>query len=517
MSFNSINKAFENRFNVSKNILNEELQNKEVKANAKSKLLESVDKILSERHWKFTIPGNYRNAIFDAADEEDFDGVRFALMDICQYVVDHIEESEEFDEESIEDIKDEYSDLLEELDYQDFEDEDECNYWLNELYDLMDNTDIFLGLRESLNSLTEAYIISTWGQTEENPKQVAKDYNLSIEVLGRHLDETTYKFSGKKEDLERAKRDGYFYSDEEEIVDECLKESLWTDLVKKVPELVENINEDTEKTPEGKWVNKGKEGTHGEFKTKKEADAQRKAMFANGYKESLEESLNQNDLNNAVYHALADVCFEFNKKGNHPTEEEIDLAYDWFATHFWDSDDYMECLTEDTDVSKITIPKPYNKYFKISDEDPSLEGYEVGEELPEYHCRFLALLEPKKEEVEDIYPILTDDPDYPVVEDIMGRLTPVELPFDECLTEEKTFGKNSIKVQLAKPENMKKLNDISKISDLKTAKNKFIELIQSLDCTDQNKKQAIFKINNINNINGLYGTISTYLLGSKVI
>ena len=32
------------------------------------------------------------------------------------------------------------------------------------------------------------------------------------------------------------------------------------------------------------WVNKGKEGTHGIFKTKKQADNQRKAMFANGYK-----------------------------------------------------------------------------------------------------------------------------------------------------------------------------------------------------------------------------------------
>ena len=43
------------------------------------------------------------------------------------------------------------------------------------------------------------------------------------------------------------------------------------------------LNEDTEKQ-NGKWVNKGKEGTHGTFKTKKEADAQRKAMFANGHK-----------------------------------------------------------------------------------------------------------------------------------------------------------------------------------------------------------------------------------------
>lgn len=51
----------------------------------------------------------------------------------------------------------------------------------------------------------------------------------------------------------------------------------------------ESLKEDTVK--QGKhWVNRGKAGTHGKFATKKAADAQRKAMFANGYKgESLEE------------------------------------------------------------------------------------------------------------------------------------------------------------------------------------------------------------------------------------
>lgn len=49
------------------------------------------------------------------------------------------------------------------------------------------------------------------------------------------------------------------------------------------------VTEDTIKTKSGKWVNKGKEGTHGEFKTKKAADAQRKAIFASGWKESLNE------------------------------------------------------------------------------------------------------------------------------------------------------------------------------------------------------------------------------------
>jgi len=44
----------------------------------------------------------------------------------------------------------------------------------------------------------------------------------------------------------------------------------------------ESLLEDTIKQGNS-WVNKGAEGTHGKFKTKKEADAQRKAMFAQGF------------------------------------------------------------------------------------------------------------------------------------------------------------------------------------------------------------------------------------------
>ena len=42
--------------------------------------------------------------------------------------------------------------------------------------------------------------------------------------------------------------------------------------------------EGTIKKSNGKWTNRGKNGEHGEFTTKKDADAQRKAMYANGYK-----------------------------------------------------------------------------------------------------------------------------------------------------------------------------------------------------------------------------------------
>lgn len=55
------------------------------------------------------------------------------------------------------------------------------------------------------------------------------------------------------------------------------------------PEDSGKLDEDIEKTKSGKWVNKGKEGTHGEFKTKKAAREQQKAMFAQGFKEDLNE------------------------------------------------------------------------------------------------------------------------------------------------------------------------------------------------------------------------------------
>jgi hypothetical protein len=69
------------------------------------------------------------------------------------------------------------------------------------------------------------------------------------------------------------------------------------------------LSEDTVKTSNGKWTNKGDGGkTHGDFKTKKQADAQRKAMFANGYKhESLEHDDGWPD-------SIAEICDPFLNK-----------------------------------------------------------------------------------------------------------------------------------------------------------------------------------------------------------
>lgn len=68
-------------------------------------------------------------------------------------------------------------------------------------------------------------------------------------------------------------------------------QNFFDKIIEENPELGEPLDEskkvceDTVKQG-NKWVNKGKDGTHGTFRTKKAADAQRKAMFANKGKKS---------------------------------------------------------------------------------------------------------------------------------------------------------------------------------------------------------------------------------------
>lgn len=78
------------------------------------------------------------------------------------------------------------------------------------------------GIKKASKELSEAYVIDTWGQVDEDPRDFAKEYNLTCKIIDRNKDETTFKFIGRKEDLERAKDDGYFYCDKCEIVEENL-------------------------------------------------------------------------------------------------------------------------------------------------------------------------------------------------------------------------------------------------------------------------------------------------------
>lgn len=140
--------------------------------------------------------------------------------------------------------------------------------------------------KEVDSSLYDDIKIVEYGRKPFVPQEMKKylaSYNKKFRRSPRK-----YEWIGMAADVDLVKIDGETYKFNNktgEIIEESINKS---------------VKEDTVKTKSGKWTNKGKEGTHGTFKTKKEADAQRKAMFANkkrGAKwgESLEESKNRAD------------------------------------------------------------------------------------------------------------------------------------------------------------------------------------------------------------------------------
>lgn len=68
-------------------------------------------------------------------------------------------------------------------------------------------------------------------------------------------------------------------------------------------------------------------------------------------KESLSSSGEQLEFNRAIYNAIADVFFEYDKKGLQPDKNDLEYALEWFDLHFWDAypDDFDESLTESFD------------------------------------------------------------------------------------------------------------------------------------------------------------------------
>ena len=120
------------------------------------------------------------------------------------------------------------------------------------------------------------------------------------------------------------------------------------------------INEDTIKTKDGKWANVGKDGKidSGKFRTKKEADAQRKAMFANGYKgESLEEAIHGKDDNDnykeGLYKEYGYKDPEYDYEGelmdvddDHGTESPYELGEEDF------DDDFYGTYKEEADAQR---------------------------------------------------------------------------------------------------------------------------------------------------------------------
>ena len=75
---------------------------------------------------------------------------------------------------------------------------------------------------------------------------------------------------------------------------------------------------------------------------------------------------------------------------------------------------------------QLIIPEPFNKYFEISTEEPTNDDYQIGDKIQGYNDTLLAYLDPIDDNL-NIYPILTDNPSFPVVELVGGRLYPVDV------------------------------------------------------------------------------------------
>lgn len=111
---------------------------------------------------------------------------------------------------------------------------------------------------------------------------------------------------------------------------------------------VESLNEDTVKR-NSKWANVGKDGKadSGKFKTKKEADAQRKAMFANGYKgESLKEALSYpiGDLRE-VQRAISRGTYEYGYS-DHKADDILNEIIETVVSEVYGEDAQIESNTQ---------------------------------------------------------------------------------------------------------------------------------------------------------------------------
>ena len=85
-------------------------------------------------------------------------------------------------------------------------------------------------------SLNEAYVEEWWGQTEEDPREFAKEYNLSVKALKKNMDEVLYRFEGAKKDLDRAQHQGYFFNSE-------IKTDADNDIDAATKELIERLED----------------------------------------------------------------------------------------------------------------------------------------------------------------------------------------------------------------------------------------------------------------------------------
>ena len=213
-------------------------------------------------------------------------------------------------------------------DYMEVEDGDH----LTQIY--RDNGYEFFGEEESLK---ESIIFSK--ETPQGKVEVSRDKDRTYHVLVNGEEHAWFD----KDDLTSLK---YYLKYKKDISDE---------------DLAKTLEEDTVQKSNGKWTNRGKDGTeHGEFDTKAEADAQRKAMFATGYHESIKESfgdysnksfsidLTEDDLNKFKMSLNDDQIDKFNSFSDEDKECLLAEYKDpqWFSIFKEDDESLTDKMTK---------------------------------------------------------------------------------------------------------------------------------------------------------------------------
>lgn len=294
------------------------------------------------------------------------------------------------------------------------------------------------------------------------------DPTVSRAVLfkAKTIDELERKIEAKKKD---PKHLFYRYANSEKGTFNSDWKSKLKDLIPQIEAydktasqgLGESLSEDTVKKSNGKWANRGDDGTeHGEFDTKKKADAQRKAMYANGYKGESKEVVKESNSSNEILD-MAQMSFETGQRFR-PDDFDSKREYNEYSSYmelgpsgFYE--EYKDILDFDPDFASEYGYLDESKEVVKESYDP----LEIGKEYI-----FKSILTPEDEITDSEYAFLADysgkkctivayaedaDPDLWTVEfedgavaDVFGdELTPVIEECDKVIKESHDYDESS--------------------------------------------------------------------------
>lgn len=255
---------------------------------------ESID--LKEKAWKKTLNPKIAMKLRNAVRSGDIPKIKEALKEAFREL--YRISPDDF-------YEDEIDEKIEDIDFIDDDDEEEIDGILGRFYDICDDLGIWIPISESMvkeakspfvhNSINESTdrtkdfvvsIVLPYLDTEKNILDVPINFNKEIaprgysvwgNIRGSGFFEGDITYKGRKYPfkVENGKLIVYDRYD--------LYQAKYVGGKEYTKRTAPKINEDTIKTKDGKWANVGKDGKvdSGKFRTKKEADAQRRAMWAN--------------------------------------------------------------------------------------------------------------------------------------------------------------------------------------------------------------------------------------------